>query len=497
MSNIRVTYTGLIAFLVGIGSIITGTIFTLIVTRQLSVEEFGTWNLLGSIIGYTLLLESPIFFWITREVARGTPSAKTGIIISGMLSSVGMLIYVIIANVIGGQSNADVYMMIFAVILVPANFINHTLSGINAGWKPQVSSYGFIVTEISKIPMGIILIYFLDLGLLGLIITIMLSTCASIVVQLYYAKSKLKNKFEKKFVKKWIKLAWVASYRDMPGTLFVSDAIIFSTITGNVVGIAYMSAARAIGNLVNHSGKISTAIYPKMLSGGKQEHLQENFVRTLYFALPTIAFSVVFARAGLFTLNPEYEIIAPIVIFLSFRGLLSTINRIFRSSLQGIDKVDVSENSGFKDYIKSSLIVIPTARTIQYGSYIILLIIGLYVLIQNESSQLDLVNYWAIMSMCIEIPFLIYFSILIQRKFHLNLDFKVIFKYGICSFLSFGITHLLMEKYLVYHISVFDFIPNLMLYVIFGLACYFGITYLVDKKTRNLFNMIIKEIQNK
>ena len=94
MSNVRVTYSGLIAFVVGISSILTGTVFTLIITRQLSVEEFGTWNLIGSILAYTLLLESPIYFWITREIARDKQSAKTGIITSGIFSSVGMLVLV-------------------------------------------------------------------------------------------------------------------------------------------------------------------------------------------------------------------------------------------------------------------------------------------------------------------------------------------------------------------------------------------------------------------
>ena len=275
MSNIRVTYSGLISFAVGIGSIVTGTIFTIIITRQLTVEEFGTWNLIGSIIAYMLLLESPIFFWITREIARDTPSAKTGIVVSGMFSSMGMFIYVVLANIIGQQSNADIAMMIFAVILIPVNFLNHTLTGINVGWKPHVASYGFITTEITKVPIALGLIYFLDLGILGVIITIFFSTCSSIIIQLHYAKPKLKNKIQIKFVKKWIKLSWVASIRDIPGTLYVSDMVIFSLITGNVTGIAYITAARAIGNLVRHSGRISTAIYPKMLSGGKREHLED------------------------------------------------------------------------------------------------------------------------------------------------------------------------------------------------------------------------------
>ena len=497
MSNVRVTYSGLIAFVVGISSILTGTVFTLIITRQLSVEEFGTWNLIGSILAYTLLLESPIYFWITREIARDKQSAKTGIITSGIFSSVGMLVYVIVANMIGQQSNADVTMMLLAVILIPVNFLNHTLIGINTGWKPHVVSYGFITIEITKIPIALALIYHLELGILGVIITILLSTSASIIIQLYYAKPKLKNRFEKKIVKKWLKLSWVALYKDIPATLYISDIVIFSTITGNVTGVAYIAAARAISNLVRHSGKISTAIYPKMLSGGKHEHLQENLIKTLYFAFPTIAFSIVFARAGLFTLNPEYEIAASIVIFLSFRTFFATLSRIFRAAIQGVDKVDITENVRFKNYLKSSLIVLPTIRTIQYASYVILLITGLYLLVQNQSSQLDLVNYWAIIAVCVEIPFLIYFTILVKRKFSLNLNFKIIFKYCISSFVSFGITYLLMEKYLVYDISVFNFLPNLMLFAIFGIIFYLGMTYLIDKKTRQLFNGVIKEIRNK
>jgi hypothetical protein len=128
---------------------------------------------------------------------------------------------------------------------------------------------------------------------------------------------------------------------------------------------------------------------------------------------------------------------------------------------------------------------------------VILLISGLYFLVENQSSQFELVNYWAIITVCVEIPFVIYFVILVRRKFVLNLNFKIIFKYGISSFVSFGITHLLMERYLIYDISIFNFLPNLMLFVTFGIIFYLGFTYLIDKKTRQLFKMIIKEIRNK
>jgi len=46
MSDIRVTYSGLISLIVGAIGTATGLIFILIVTRTLSPQEFGTWGLI-------------------------------------------------------------------------------------------------------------------------------------------------------------------------------------------------------------------------------------------------------------------------------------------------------------------------------------------------------------------------------------------------------------------------------------------------------------------
>jgi len=62
---------------------------------------------------------------------------------------------------------------------------------------------------------------------------------------------------------------------------------------------------------------------------------------------------------------------------------------------------------------------------------------------------------------------------------------------------SFGITHIFMDKFLIFDESIFNFLPNLMLFVIFGLINYLLVTYLIDKKTRQLFKKIIKEIRGK
>ena len=71
MSEIRVGYSGLISFATGILMIFPGLIFTLVLTRNLSPEEYGTWSLILGLVVYGLILEPVISYWSTRETARG------------------------------------------------------------------------------------------------------------------------------------------------------------------------------------------------------------------------------------------------------------------------------------------------------------------------------------------------------------------------------------------------------------------------------------------
>ena len=101
MSNIRVTYSGLISLAIRFLSLFTGLAFTLIVTRQLSEEEFGTWGLISAIIVYATIINPIINYWSTREIARGQESGKTAFVSNGIFSAGGMFVYIIIAFFVG------------------------------------------------------------------------------------------------------------------------------------------------------------------------------------------------------------------------------------------------------------------------------------------------------------------------------------------------------------------------------------------------------------
>ena len=494
MSGIRVTYSGLISFVIGLSSLVTGLIFALIITRTLNPYEYGTWGLISSLFVYSMIINSIVTFWSTREIARGEKSGKTAVVFSEILSIGGILIYLIAAYFVSPEANVDQSILFFAALLIPLTFLHKILSTINMGWKPEIVSYALITTEIIKIPLILICLILFDLGIPGIIITLMISSAIGSLIQGIKAREKLREKINKIRIKKWLKISWLPTYPRISSILFVSDIVIFSVIIGSVEGVAFYSAALIVASLVSQSGKISSTVYGKLLEGGKRRFLENNIMQLFYFAIPLATISILYAKPGLFALNPLYEISVPIVIFLTIRVFFFTLTEIFSSFLSGVEDVDVRKNSTFKDYIKSKLFILPTLQIIQYGIYLLILTIYL-VIFKDQVSQIELVIYWSVIGMATQIPLSIYLYGLVKRNFEFRLDKFAISRYIIISIGVFGGSFALAEMFLIYKNNIFEFIPSLLGFVLLGIVGYLVLTYAVDARTQKLFKAIINEVK--
>ena len=478
--------------LIGLVSAVTGLIFTLIVTRTLTPEEYGAWGLIGSLIMYVLVLDPIVTYWTTRETARGEDSGRTALVTHGLLSLIGVGAYFIISFFIANETVVPFDILVLGAMLIPVTFLNRVLTALNLGWKPQATSYGIIAFELTKIPSALLLVYHFQLGLEGAIIATLIAYIGSIIVLGINARSKLKTSIKKIYVKKWIKLLWIPVYRKSQSVIFSFDVTIFVLISDSVIGVAFFTASLAVSILVGHAGLIAQAIYPKLLSGGKKEHLNENLVRYFYFGFPLAAISIVFARPALFALNPEYEIAAIVVVIMTVRTFIYVLSNIFQDALHGAETIDASENPKFVDFVKSKLFVLPTIILVQYSLYVLVLAIVL-IFTKDNSTQLELVVNWAIVSLGVQIPFTVYFYKMAKNQFALSIDTITSIKYLFSSIIVFTITFIIVEKFLVYQESIFDFLPNLVLYVGLGVLMYALLTLLIDTKTRTLAQSILME----
>ena len=496
MAEIRVTYSGLISVAIGLITIITGLLFTIILTRTLDPIEFGTWGVITTLFFSVLQIEPIISYWVTREVARGLESAKTAIFSSGVFSSMAVIIYLIIVHFVHSGTDTNFESIFFAAFLIPIIFLNRVLSGINLGWKPQAVSYGILAAGISQIPMALIFVYFFDMGVIGIIISVAIANISSIIILAISAREIIKKEFQIKFLKKWFRLSWLPFYPGIAGMVHSYDVVIFALMVGSVEGIAFWTAAVLLPNIISNSALVSVAVYAKLLKEGKMDDLRRNITQIFFFAFPLSAIVIVFAEPGLFILNPIYQIVYPIVIIVTFHAILNTLSTVFQSILKGVETVDVDEESTFKQYIKSKLFRIPTLLLIQYSAYIVLLMIMLWVA-SPDANLIDLLTYWSIILLSTQIPITICYYIMIRKHLQITFELGMILKYLIISLVVFSLTYYLIEQFLEYDNNNFVFIPNVLLFIMIGIFGYISITYLVDSRTKQLVSEIINELKER
>ena len=109
---------------------------------------------------------------------------------------------------------------------------------------------------------------------------------------------------------------------------------------------------------------------------------------------------------------------------------------------------------------------------------------------------MDLVIYWSIIALIIQIPFTVYSYYLLKKNISFNISiFKVnITKYLIVSVGVFSISYFLIENFIVYEIEILKFLPNILLLIGFSTISYIVITYFIDSRTKKLIKSIFSEL---
>ncbi len=497
MSNIRVAYTGFISFFVAIITVITGSVFTLILTRTLSQEEFGTWGLIGGITQYVIVFGAIITFWSTRDIARKIESGKTAILGNMFLSIIAVVLYIVISYFLGNEAKIDLNILFFSTILIPIIFLTGILTAITLGWKPHVISYGLLAFGISQIIFVTIFVYYLDLGVSGIIISNFLSHSVNALILLKYSKHKFFHKFNYNYFKKWIKLSWIPLYPWLATIFGALEISIFTVMTGSVMGLAIWTAVMAVSAMITHVSTISKAVYPKLLGDKDTHYLRDNISLLFFFNFLMAGIIIAFAKPTLYALNPIYAHAFPVVIILAINHFFVVLTTISIQNLAGTENIDLDEKATFKNYFHSKLFYPHTLRFIEASIFIPILIIGLYFLIDSNHSNVDLLIFWSMITLFAHLPVSIYLLFKMTKTLNFELDSKSIIKYLVIGIISFTSIFIITENYLSYTTNIFSFMPNLLLFFMIGISFYLILAYVTDKKIRYLVTSIIKEIKSK
>ena len=492
LGDIRVTYSGLLGFVVAMGGILAGTAFTIIVTRQLAPEEYGVWAVIGSMTSYSIATEPIVSYWTTRQVARGRPVAKTSMASAIFFASGSIPVYLVSIYLFASIEADFFYSMLLASIMIPSLFIQGTLSAVNSGYRPHAVSIGTAALQAFKIPVGLALVFFLGWGLDGAILTVFVAHLANIAVQMRYARARLNVPLNFVYLKGWIRQSWMPMYSRIPGVLNALDIVLYMGIVGSVVGAAYFAAALVLTKMVSRASRVSQALYPKLLADDSRDHISENFTLVMYFAIPLLVLAILFSSHAMFLLNPEYVVASTAAVLLALGMFLHVIMGFIRNVLKGTDDVDVEERPSTSALLKSRLFLVGTVENVYYIVYLSILALTLYSFRDLPDPQL--VVMWSSVSLAASIPFLICHVWLIRKHEPFRVPYGRILRHAAGGSGMVPVFLLTNEHIATFDVNISSYLPGLLLELAICCMTYIGITYAIDSKTRNLFKMVLSEI---
>ena len=133
----------------------------------------------------------------------------------------------------------------------------------------------------------------------------------------------------------------------------------------------------------------------------------------------------------------------------------------------GDEEVDSDSTSTIKDYIKSRLFFVPNIRILQLVIYLIVLIL-LFQFTKEIYSEFEILVFWSIISVIVQIPLTIYLYYIMKRDIKFKLDSRILM-YLIIGIAVFALTSYLMEEYLVLNENIFEFLPQVLIYLSFSI----------------------------
>jgi hypothetical protein len=367
--EIRLQYTGYVIFAARIIGVATGLIFQFLLARAIPAEspEYAIWANINYLLPYFTLLSGIVPFWVMRCVARGNEgAAKTGLAMNLAFSGIGTVVYLVVIPLIlpsllsqGQVPNPSTYLPFY--LIASAQIVEFYLIGIFEpciqACTPQSVGYGLIVQQVIKLAVGFILIVPLGQPLMGAIVSTIIAFAIQAVYYTRLLKNELKQKIRWGYAKEWLKGSILVIYSVVGGQIAAFIFIMLFTYGGfQSMEIYYL--ALQISNVITYAGSLSYALYPKLLTEKREEHVTDSMKTVLMFALPMTVGAIALSGSYMALLRPETLANFPgsqvVLIVLALDSLTAVVSGIYSSILTGVETVDQQQLS-FRSAVRSKL----------------------------------------------------------------------------------------------------------------------------------------------
>ncbi len=429
-NQIRVQYSGFIIFASQFLSIATGLFFTLLLTRNMTADEYGIWTNIFDYTSYFALFSGVLPFWATRFMARGKEgTVKTSTFAQLSIATISTAIYfpaiILITSAIGTQFYLIIY--IIAGLFVFNYYLITIFEALLRSFRPQVIGYGLLIQEVVKVAVAFLLIVGLRQLFLGAILGLVISGFVQVLYYIALLWRQLKEKTNWSYLKEWLKGSTAIAYSTIGGQL-VSFVLVLLFLYGGSNTRAYYQAAFTFTAVIGYSASLAFALYPRLLAKDcPEEQVGVSFRSVLMFAIPLSAITIVMSTSFLTILNADFAVAWPVVIALTVDTFVLLIAQFYNSCLMGAEAFDVEGKISIRQLVRSKIFKV---FTIPYIQAAIALPIAYYVLTAMPiAGSVQAVVYVTLITIAVHVSTFIGLYWFMRGSARLPVDWRRITKY--------------------------------------------------------------------
>ena len=492
MSKVKLRLSGGLAFAANLVGYLTGFIFTVLITRRLSAEEFGVWALISSLIVYSLIPYNLVGSWIARDAVRGKKVLETALALCLLLSPISILIYILSGIGSASAINYDpTTILLGLIVLIPYIFLNIT-SAIQRGYMPQTIGMSRIFFEISKILLAILFIILLELRLLGALLSISLAYSLQAGFLLYNLRTLRQKKVDNMWMMKWLKGAPVSAVNVLNDALLATNIVLMSIIWGSSIIAGYWQAAISASALVTCSKLLTTGLSARLLSGGGQKDVDKSFSFSMMLTIPLLLGFFVLSKDLLWILRPIYSSAWIAACILATAGTLRSIGDIGATILTATDKFDRSDVIVMKDYLRSKVFLVNGLRTTLTGLNVAS--VAIYLLLSRNVSlnMIHVINSIATISFIYSIVSLLVNLRLMKKMTKIRLNLQTLRPYVVASTIMAIIVYFLRSLIGDLPEKALEASSLILLLIVAGGLIYCTILYFISQE----FKRLLKEAKS-
>jgi hypothetical protein len=492
--GIRLRFVGLISLVANVIGALAGLAFIILVVRRLSPDDVGIWQWINRIISYALIPAFILNFWVGRFVARDHTNSRTALVLSGILSVPALLVYLLLIPIIAGAVEAPTFVLLIAAAFIPLHYLNTTMNSIAGGIQPQNVGYASISFESVKVILAFILVFTLQLALMGAIFSVQIAVAVQVFILIILMRKHLHGGLRKDVAKQWFSYSWLSGYLSQSTVLLIFDAAIVVALVGPQAGalvLAYFTVAIVISSLVRLAGSLATGLYPKLLTGGKTTDIEVVLNLALLFGIPMLIGTMVLARPLTYLYGPLYVVVETMTRIFLISTFLDVMSDISDFILLGTVDVDKTKPN-FKELVKSRLFLLPSINLAMGACYLVTLYLVLSASILGASlGPVEIGILWAVSLVCVKLPFVLYKLWFSKRVMRFRIPYKPIARYLVAAAIM-GIVLISCLQFVVYVPSIYQFFVYPLMLVGIGAVTYLSVLFLIDKEFRRLVRTILR-----